>query len=162
MARHPHGEVVRIRVSPPDVMAAIDVVDTLGLYIHGMSLSQCISVALKVTLESCRHSKLIETREGWEYVQMLKRFPQSREESIKVKGRQIAITKAFEEGLGENNRVPPLNSAFVEPDPETHPNLEVRRLFRELKEMDARRAVDPLNFDQQLYDQLNSELCKLI
>lgn len=159
-----HGEVVRVRLAYYDVLAAIDIVDRLDLFVPGMSLSQCVSLAIKATFESCRHSGVVPVREGTEYTEMVSRFPRGFQESARAKGRQMDIAKSLERGLGENNRVPPLQSVgeFKEPDPETHPNPEVRRLYHELKELDARRVVDPLNFDQQLYDRLNSELCKLI
>lgn len=163
-----YGEVIRIRVSPQDVMAAIDIVDELGLYIHGMSLSQCVSVALKAVFESCRHTKLIPTRDGFEYSAMLSRYPRGTEVNIRARGRQIDITKAFQESLGEDNRVPHLAQysqrvAQVQPvDYSQHENPEVRRLFRKLTELDAKKQVDPENFDQSEYDVVESAFVKLI
>jgi len=169
------GEVVRIRVSPTDVMAVIDVVDAVGMYVPGMSLAQCVSIALRATLENCRHSKVIPTRDGFEYSAMLSRFPTERSAQLKTRARALDITQNFERGLGESGRVTGL--ANVEPEPqvdqellarmdaqpdyENHPNLSVRRIYREMAEMIFRKDVDPDNFDTQRYELLHSELQKL-
>jgi hypothetical protein len=156
------GRVVQIRLNPKDCMAIVDIIQQAKMFTPGMSFSQAVIIAFACMAETFRKNGLVPEREGFEYSEMMREFPDT------VRGRgaiQYQIGKGMRL-MGANYTFPAADlgtqADFNEPDPETHPNLEVRRLFRELKEMDARKAVDPLNFDQQLYDQLNSELCKLI
>lgn len=171
------GIVITIRVNPTDSMAIIDMIDKLKMYTPGMSFSLATSIALRGMLEAMRHNNVIPTRDGGEFLDMLSRFPTEKEALARIRGRQLNITESFQLAHGgENSRVTGLADviedeheptaeelvAFKGPDPETHENPEVRRLWHLLVEMDARKKVDPLNFDEELYNQINSEMCKLI
>lgn len=171
------GIVITIRVNPTDAMAIIDMVDKLKLYTMGMSFSLATSIALRGMLEAMRHNNVIPTRDGSEFLDMLSRFPTEKEALARVRGRQLNITENFQLAHGgENSKITDLAGAieteheptpeevanYKGPDPETHENPEVRRLYHLLVEMDARKFADPLNFDEELYNKINSEMCKLI
>jgi len=160
------GRVVQVRLNAKDCMAVVDIIQQCHMFVQGMSFSHAASIAFACMAETFRKNEVIPTRVGFEYSDMMASFPPS------IKGRgafQFKLHKTLTPQFSEEYTYPTggleveqESETFKEPNPETHPNMEVRRLFRELKELDARKVVDPLNFDQALYDRLNAELCKLI
>jgi len=164
------GQTAMIRLNPQDCMTVVDVVQKYGLYISGMSFSQAVILAFACMSQTFRKNGLVPERDGFEYEEMLSTFPSE------TRGR-----RAFQYQLEKNerlqgpNRVYPAadlgvkelteaeaKTQFPLPDPFTHSNPQVRKIARELEEIEAKRKIDPLNFDQVLYDRLTTELGKLI
>jgi hypothetical protein len=94
------GRVVRVRLSPADCMRVVDSLKVMGVENKRGELS--FSQAVKMVLESClvalERDKIIPERDGFEFLDMMKGFP-DRQEAIKARGQQIKYTKdRFSEG----------------------------------------------------------------
>ena len=158
------GRVVRVRINPKDCMAAIDVVNQARMRQPAMSFSQVISIAFSCAMEVLRKNNIINVREGFEYAEMMRDFPDNHIGRGKVHfANQQTITKQGQSIVypTQDLQPPPEADEFLL-DPSTHANPEVRRLYSQLVEMDAKKQIDPLNFDEQLYSQLEQELGKLL
>jgi hypothetical protein len=92
-AQRKAGFVVKIRVSPKDCLACIDVANQAGYNPHPMSFAQVVSSTLSVLLESLRRSNIIPDRDGFEYASMMAPW------ALDVKAdrvRKLAITNALQ------------------------------------------------------------------
>jgi hypothetical protein len=89
------GEVVHIRVSPEDIMTAIDIIDKSGMQTMGMSLAMVVKWAMSFAFEATRASGAMPRRDGFEYSEMIKRFLGSRNLSVmaakQVTSRELII-----------------------------------------------------------------------
>ena len=86
------GRVTTIRVNPRDCMSIVDTVDKLGLYSPGMSFAQAVSIALASAMESFRKHEIVPNRTGFEYSQMMEKYPS---DNTVTRGRKLAITEAI-------------------------------------------------------------------
>lgn len=68
------GRVVKIRLSPQDCMAVVDVTSLTGVMVPGISFAQLVSSCLSSVLAGLREQRIIPTREGFEYAVMLEPF----------------------------------------------------------------------------------------
>ena len=87
------GEVVHIRVSPQDVMTAIDIIDLSQLNTLGMSLASVVKWAMVFAFESLRRNGTVPERTGFEYEQMVRRFSASRASKAAV-GQALSMMEA--------------------------------------------------------------------
>lgn len=159
------GRVVQIRLNPKDCMAVVDIITQAKMFVPGMSFSHATSIAFACMSETFRKNNIVPTREGYEYSDLMEPFPDTTKGrgamQFALKQRLTPISESYvypTEGL----EVGPTEEELRGPDPETHPDVNVRRLYHRLKELDLKRSVDPKNFDAAEFDRLNSELCKLI
>jgi len=181
MSRIRPGRVAMIRINPKDCMAIVDTVKNAGLHIPGMSFAQATSIALGCAMETFRKHNVIPERDGFEYNAVMQEFPNN---TNGRKVRQFSIQKSIE-SAGSAVIYPPakvtprdesneqmseeeiaLREEYVSrnalPDPATHPDINVRRIYTRLKELDSKRNLDPVNFDQAEYDELSHQLGKLL
>lgn len=77
MSQKRPGRVVQIRLNPKDCMSAIDLWDKLQITIEGVSFAQVVSTALNSSLETFRRNGILPERQGFEYSEMMARFPDS-------------------------------------------------------------------------------------
>ena len=103
------GRVIYIRVNPSDCMSCIDVVKKAGMNLQGASFSMIASAALSSSLESFRQNGIIPTRQGFEYLDMMKEYPMTDKQG---RARALAINRTFQM-LGSRLQVP----AVVPMDP---------------------------------------------
>ena len=96
------GETFRIRVSPRDIMAAIDVCKNTKAFMPGMSLAQVISYAFRISMEALRLSRDVPTRDGFEYTDMLSEFPDRRTVDS-GRARSLLITDTIEQAVASGN-----------------------------------------------------------
>jgi hypothetical protein len=89
-----YGPVVRLRVRPRDVVSVSDVVQAVGMYREGMSLSQAVSIALAAALETLRQAHIIPDRSGVEYQDVLRRYRTTDKNSRRL---AMSISKELEE-----------------------------------------------------------------
>lgn len=135
------GEVVSIRVNPQDCMAVVDVVRILGVNPQGMSFSAAVAVTLSSLLSMARDHKLIPTRDGFEYLEMMQPF------SVKKRsGRKLAISSVLLD-RGPDMRIAPLRPAVVD-------SVETTKRRRRLEELRIRLSGDDLNFTEAEHDEL--------
>ena len=128
------GRTTYIRVNPKDCMSIIDVLKKIDYTPSGISFGQAVSVALGSMLESLRQAGVIPTRDGFEYLEMMKFFPPDTKAS---RGRKLAITDVVQQA-GEDVNYPP-----VVPDtPE-----KARRRLR-FGEMRFKKEADPINWSE--------------
>lgn len=84
------GKVTTLRINPQDCMAIVDVCKALGIPLTGAtSFSQATKIALASCLESLRQSGTIPTRDGFEYSEMMRAFPDQNDYSMR--GVQLKI-----------------------------------------------------------------------
>ena len=124
------GRVVSIRLNPRDCLAVIDVVEKLSLNIRGMSFSQAVSIALASAMESLRQAGAIPERDGFEFTEMMQRYPAV---TKGARGQALRITNAMR---------------LAGPDvqvPAAAPSREVTQARIRLDELLLRCEADPLN-----------------
>ena len=158
------GRVVQFRLNPKDCMAVIDVIQKANAHIPGMSFAQAVAMAFSCMSETFRRYKLIPTRDGFEYSEMMLDFPST---SRGMKARQFSIQQTIE-SLGSEIYHPSLsvpqekNESYSDaPDLANHHSIEVRTLYRQLLEADAKKQIDPINFDETSYNELIEQLSNL-
>ncbi len=78
------GLVVTIRINPSDCMSVLDVVRAAGLDLDGASFASLTSLALGSLLETMRRDKIIPTRTGFEYMEMMAGYHGSQRTKKKV------------------------------------------------------------------------------
>lgn len=81
-----YGEVVSVRLSPEDVMAAVDIVRNSPAYTPGMGLAQVVKWAMVYAFEALRQSGAVPRRDGFEYAEMVKPFKQDSKVSRQRRG----------------------------------------------------------------------------
>lgn len=86
------GRVAQVRVSPADCMSICDVMNKLGINTPGLSFPQALSLTLSSALEAFRQNNVIPTRDGFEYTELMARFPQDR---LSDRARKLEVTKAI-------------------------------------------------------------------
>lgn len=160
------GEVVKIRVSPKDVMTAIDLVQGAGLVVTGMSLAEVVRLAMSGLMQRARETGAAPNRDGFEYMQMLAPFKQG-DPHVKndVHHRQralIAQKQARAEQEREAMDMPPLGSIVSKQVQITHNIQQAKdpRKHTRFKELVFKRRADQLNFseaEQAELDQLFDE-----
>ena len=85
------GFITRIRLSPKDVMACLDCVSAADADVPGMSLSAAVKRGIVVAMETLRQNKVIPTRDGFEYLDMIAPY-QAISPVMKVKvGHQLVV-----------------------------------------------------------------------
>ena len=139
------GRVVTMRVNSKDCMGVVDVLDKVGAYTPGMSFAQAVSIALASLLETVRTAGALPERTGFEYLEMMQRFPTDRR-----RGKAMAIAEAIELHRAEGN-IP----AIAVPDDA----MKARRRIR-FNEMRFRKEADSINWseaDQQEFQALVDE-----
>ena len=164
------GRVVQFRLNPKDCMAVIDVIQKANAHIPGMSFAQAVAMAFSCMSETFRRYKLIPTRDGFEYSEMMHEFPST---SRGMKARQFSIQQTIE-SIGseiyhpslsvpqEKNEIESESESYSDaPDLANHPSIEVRTLYRQLLEADAKKQIDPINFDETSYNELIEQLSNL-
>ena len=124
------GRVVRIRVGPKDCLRVVDALARLGIdpVVFGGRLS--FSQATKMVLESCllalERDKIIPTRDGFEYLEMMAPFPTG-DLAINNRAKQITFTQL-----------------------ESHPNHIAQPITQDTPERRRRRVrYEELMFKQQ-------------
>ncbi len=140
------GRVVYIRVNPKDCMSVVDVASKVGLLPPGTAFAQAVSIALSSALESFRQSGVIPVREGFEFSQMMSKFPSTAGEK---RLRALSIARALH-SAGSDGQVPAVES-----------NPERMRHARRLEELRIKFAGDEINFSEEEkveLQQLTSEL----
>jgi len=136
------GRVVSIRVNPTDCMAVVDLVDKIGLHIPGMSFSQAVSIALSSAMESLRRAGAIPTRDGFEFSEMMQKYPNFNKGS---KGKALDIARTFAD-LGSSFRPP---SAV--PESPAYNRAKIR--FEELR---AKAKADPDNMSAEEFGEYSA------
>jgi hypothetical protein len=138
------------------------------MLVQGMSFSHAASIAFACMAETFRKNEVIPSRDGFEYSNMMASFPPS------IKGRGAfqfklhkTLTPQFSEeysyptdGLESPPTVEEIQSTQI--DPTKHPMVEVRVLYRELLEMQAKKSIDDPNFSQEEYDKKEKRMLKLM
>ena len=155
------GRVCQIRVNPKDCMTIVDIVEDAHMLVQGMSFSRAVSIALSCALEVLRHNKLVPERDGFEYTKIMSPFPDDRKGNTAF---NYALSKNVD--IQSENWKPPVQQlqphVEQEQDLTKHNNPEVRRLYREGMEMLAKREIDPENFNQAHYNEIEQQLGKLV
>lgn len=89
------GRVVRLRLSPKSCMQAVDALEKMGLSTRDME-NLSFSHAVKKVLESClialERDGIIPTRDGFEFLEMMRPFPIADEAKVN-RAKQIRFTK---------------------------------------------------------------------
>lgn len=132
------GRVVRIRVNPKDCMSVVDAISKIGLSVKGMSFSQAVSIALSSALESFRQNGVVPERDGFEYSEMMKQFPEATQSS---RAQALGITKAISFGKVSVPAVLPASREMLQ--------AQIR-----LDELLVKAEGDPLNMTQELKDEM--------
>lgn len=149
------GYVGHIRVPPADVMTCIDLVKKAGYATEGMSLAECIRLALSGLCAGARASGLAPTRDGFEYAEMtgpfLKYSQQKKIEFSRMAQADMASREA-KDFLPRGEKIAAM--AF---DPTTRARKE-----RRMKELAGKRIADPANFSAQEQVELDSLTSELI
>lgn len=130
------GRVARIRLSPRDCMAVVDILKHIGIHPTGMSFSQGVSITLSSALESFRQSKIIPTRDGFEYTELMRMFPPDR---LIDRSRKLDITKHLQARTSDGAVVPPI----LVPD-----TPEVQRRRTRYNELRFKRENDEINMSE--------------
>ncbi len=138
-----HGYVARVRVMPADIMTCIDLVQKAGIHTQGMSLSQCISLALKGLAQGARNTGMVPKRDGFEYSQMVAPFL-----SQTTQVRKLHVAKLAEQEMVRREAfdLPPqgeqiANMAF-------NPTIRAEKMAR-MEELKFKRDADPINFSDE-------------
>ena len=151
------GRIARIRINPRDCMSIVDMLDAAGLYQPNMSFAHAVSIALGSALETFRQHEVIPTRDGFEYLERMARFPDT------TTGRKVTQFKLLKKDLAQGpaklyapqfvpDASPDMGS---EPAPMTeaqllnHPNHEVRTTYMRLKELTFKRSADVSSFSDE-------------
>ena len=69
-----HGEVVRMRLNPEELMACADVIKASGVQVDNMSLSLMCRVALMILVRSAMEQGQIEKRDGFDYSRIIEPY----------------------------------------------------------------------------------------
>lgn len=134
-----HGRIARIRVNSKDCMAIVDLLEKIGMQVKGMSFSQGVSIALSSTMESLRQQGVLPVRDGFEYNNLMKRFPPD----VKAaRARALDITRTMNKA-GPDAQVPAVM-----------PSRKVAQAEQRLGELTLKMEADPLNVSEQ--DQLEA------
>ena len=126
------GQVVRIRVSPKDCMACVDICRAVGLNMNNMSFAQVVKIALASCAESMRQNNVIPHRTGFEYSDMMSPF---QELNIGSRAAKLGVTRLVD-GIGER----------FSPQPVATASPELERATVRLQELFIKKEADPLNF----------------
>ena len=83
------GRVVRVRVSPDDCMACVDIIKQVGGdVLVGASFAQVVSLSLRSLIQSAREGGAIPHRDGFEYSEMMQPYADQphldRERKLKI------------------------------------------------------------------------------
>lgn len=159
-----YGAVVTIRLNPEDIMGVVDLVSRSQLPTQGMSLAVMVRMVLSSFLERARQSGVIERREGFEYLDMVK----------DIKGQKhaakIAVTDMIEKIEAERIKIDqPASFISVQPAPTraevvaTPIEMKKGRVLRQMVEIQEKMEVDSGNTDveylrllEDAYAQLDS------
>lgn len=137
------GRVISLRINPIDCLSVIDAAEKIGMLVPGVSFSQLVSIVLSSSLESFRQNKIIPTRDGFEYTQMMARFPEPKKQA---RSRALAITETFKLGAVQGGSVP----ATV-PAPPNMKRKEVR-----YEELVQRFHADAANMSEEEVREMHS------
>lgn len=151
------GQVFHLRLLPKDIVACVRVCENAGLVLEGASLSQHISYAVRVLLESARRSGAIPKEEdpftAYSQIKARFNFPQTT---------KLATFKVLDhqELQGEIQDKPTDFSDAVDrlTRPPESGNSRIVRLERQIAEESAKQAADPLNDRTPDILRLNEEL----
>lgn len=125
------GTVVAIRLSPADLMSAIDVVKRTGNFFPGMSLSGAVALSMSIVFEEMRRQGKVPRRDGFEYASMIADFPTKKNTKAK---------RAFADQTYNNTiagHVPGFDTASV-PAPEGLSDQEI--LDRQMKQVEMEES----------------------
>lgn len=153
------GRVINLRIRPKDCMTVVDLAETLNLP-KDASFSHAAAIAFHALCQLVRDNKLVPDRDGFEYNQMMARFPASKkltpagwrltqhfstseewaDDALDTPApTSIALTKPARTGSGAPPVVPPIG---------TPERIELDRKTRRLKELRIKQKGDPMNFGQ--------------
>lgn len=135
------GRTVSIRVNPKDCMGVIDLADKLRYAPPGTSFSQLVSLALTSSLEALRANGIIPTRDGFEFSEMLARFPEPRDAA---RARALAITDTFQMAASDL-KVPPAADA-----------AQFQRGRSRFNELCVKNEADPANMSAGELEELRA------
>lgn len=133
------GQVCKIRVNPKDCMAVIDVLTAAGVRLDGMSFAAMTSLALSSLLQTMRDQKIIPTRDGFEYLDMMQPYLGKHHhhkkiqvtDALKAAGDKIQIQgiskPAADEDTPQREYVPELKS-----EPQSADEMRARSRLQEL------------------------------
>jgi hypothetical protein len=152
------GEVVKIRVNPEDVMGCIDLCIKGKMYTRDMSIAQIVRLSLSGLLEIARRDKIIPTRSGFEYTDMLHMFVNTSRSAHKL---QISSIIEGNEQARANIDLPRSSLQFNTPVHnivEDTPAIKRKKanLIRRQMELDSKKRADPDNFTQADQDELTA------
>jgi len=132
------GRVVSIRVNTKDCMSVIDVVEKIGLNIPGISFAQIVSTALASTLESLRQAGVIPIRDGFEFSEMMNKYPPVLHGA---RGRALSIANTMQST--EDSQVPAVMS-----------NRVLTKACIRLDELLLKVEADPLNVTLEIREEM--------
>lgn len=155
MANLKGGVIVTLRLNPQDVMAAIDIVDKAGMHFPGMSISQCVKIALEGMFQASRNANAIPVRDGFEYEDMISRFTGIRQ------GRKLEVTRIMEAAsvsravFDKPHALVQIPTSALRGRPaaeladDEFDQLVIRKasLHRQIEELEFKQRADPHNFD---------------
>lgn len=84
------GQVVRLRLNPKDCQSVLDVLESTGVNLMGMSYAQCVSLALSTLLETCRKNGLIPEPDPFQFLNRIQPILQG-----STQGRKLAVNGAI-------------------------------------------------------------------
>ena len=146
-----YGPVVRLRVRPRDVVSVSDIVEMVGMYKPGMSLSQAVAVALAAALETLRQAHIIPDRSGVEYQEVVRKYTTTAKNDRRL---ALAVAREIEDKRMKMDASPlPIGVGRVHERfrelAAKMPNLSDEEM-QEFKELGLRLFPDP-DLDQQTY-----------
>ncbi len=142
------GRVMSIRVRPQDCMTAIDILTKAGQDPTRLSFASVVNTALSIAFATLRDLKLIPTRDGFEYTEMMEVWD---ERKLTPHASKLSLTAMLKNRNFE--------SLQVLPDALLTPEQQIAKV--RIMELQLIQSTNPDKFSPEMEAELDAQIALL-